>query len=195
MKILKLDTVNTTDVENLFAKDKFTGMGITAGFDKSNDLFAGIMLDSFYKTYLSGLTNFQAYGFFDSELESIVAFYESNDEPAWYFTHCKTNGSPASLHKLFDHVLKLQESKGRLKFYTLIDAGSVNNFRSQIFGEENSSRYSYYDEYRIPPKTKCYYEVAWELLFKRTLLPNETVVRCEYLKSQFRSNLPIGGSL
>ena len=92
-------------------------------------------------------------------------------------------------------VIKYNESNGRLKFYTLTHSRHTKLLRRFHWSKYNNERYGYFDEFIVPIKNKCFYVNAWELLYKRLLLPEDSIVRCNYLKQEYRTTLPIGGNI
>lgn len=138
-----------------------------------------VMHEMFTSIYLANLNNFHAYGSIDESgyISSIVSFYEAIDEPAWYCT--LQTPDPV----LMNAVIDINELNGRLKFYVIAN----NNIAA--------ARYDYVDEFNVPAKTKCCYTSAWELLFKRELSLVDSIVRCYYLKQEYRTVLPIGGNI
>lgn len=150
----------------------------------------------FCSNYLSGLNNFHAFGWVeDNEVKAAITFYESVEEPAWYYTLYRSTGDNAKLRAVLDEVIKYNEAKGRYKFYTLVHKRHSKLLRRFHWSDYNNERYGYFDEFVVPAKTKCFYGNAWELLFKRFLVPEDSVVRCNYLKQEYRTELPIGGNI
>lgn len=197
MKILRLGTQHIEPVRELYQSSKYMGIDVAGNWDGDHEDYNDFLFGVFQKTYLSGLNNFQAYGLFNDigQLECLISLYDSSDEPAWYYTMCRSKGNTDLLKQLFDEVIKTQESKNRFKFYTLVNARHAPLLRKFTYSDYNNERYGYYDEFVVPAKTRCYYNNAWELLFKKVLLPVDSVVRCSYLKQEYRPKLPIGGSL
>jgi hypothetical protein len=145
--------------------------------------------EHYCNTYLSDLKNFHAWGSItDSIVTNFISYYEYCDDPAYYIT--KYVVTPQQESQILDTVLAVNESVGRLKFYVRTDIASIQNW-SQV----NRERYDYFDEYCVPSKNRCYYSVAWEVLFNRTLAEQDSIVRCYYLKSQYRNILPLGGNI
>lgn len=197
MSVIQLNSSHAESVKKLFSHSKFMGVDVAANWSDNIDIYNTVMFEVFKKTYLSDLNNFKAFGIEDSEgnITSVMALYESNDEPAWYYTQGRNAGDPSNLRDLFDGVLEIQESRNRFKFYTLVNARYAKVLRRFGYSDKNNERYSFYDEYIVPAKTKCYYANSWELLFKRMLLPVDTLVRCSFLKQEYRTQIPVGGKL
>lgn len=197
MRISRLDTNHSEQVRDLYKTSKYMGVDVAGNWANNVDAYNDFVFGVFQKTYLSGLNNFQAYGLFNDQgqLECLISLYDSSDEPAWYYTMCRSRGNTELVKQLFDQVIKTQESKNRFKFYTLVNVKHAPLLRKFTYSDYNNERYGYYDEFVVPAKTRCYYNNPWELLFKKVLLPVDTVVRCSYLKQEYRTELPIGGGL
>lgn len=197
MKISRLDTSHSEPVRNLYKSSKYMGVDVAGNWGNNVDAYNDFVFGVFQKTYLSGLNNFQAYGLFndDGQAECLISLYDSADEPAWYYTMCRSRGNTDLVKQLFDEVIRIQEAKNRLKFYTLVNVKHAPLLRKFTYSDYNDARYGYYDEFMVPAKTRCYYNNPWELLFKKVLLPVDTVVRCSYLKQEHRGELRTGGGL
>lgn len=151
----------------------------------------------FNDTFLSGLDNFHSYAYLDSNgnCNSLIAFYESSDDASWY---CTTIASTdyICLAKLFDAILELNESKGRNKFYCLVNSiESSTSYPYNILSQQNLIRYMYYDEFKVSAKTQCIFNLPWQILFGRKLLSETKIVRCICLKQEFRVELFDAGRL
>ena len=85
---------------------------------------------------------------------------------------------------MLDHMIKFNEADGRLKFYTLWNAKHAKILRRFTFSEWANERYDYFDEMIIPAKHKCFYLNHWNILFNRILLPEDTIIRCTFLKQK-----------
>lgn len=198
MQILKLDTTHSDQIRSLYQNSKYMGVDVAGNWANNIDAYNEYIFGVFQKTYLSGLNNFQAYGLFNDagEAECLISFYDSSDEPSWYYTMCRSRGNTELVKTLFDSVIEIQEKKNRFKFYTLVNVRHAPLLRKFTYSDYNNERYGFYDEFVVPAKTRCYYNNPWELLFKKVLLPVDTVVRCSYLKQEYRpSPLPVGGGL
>lgn len=159
------------------------------------DLEFGDSANRLAETYLSGLNSFQAWGSRDDQgsLTAVICSYQAMDEPAWYMTLCMaTAGSAADCLALLEQVIADNERQGRWKFYVLTGPGNSPVLWS---GPDDLPRYDYVDEYQVKAKNKCVYTRAWEILFRKTLVNADRVVRCYYLQQQHRRVLPQGGGL
>lgn len=208
MPVVKLNSSHKAACRNLFANDKYMGKKIAEtpefliGINKNDpntntaQVFNNRLYNIFCSNYLSGLNNFHAFGFEeDGVIKASISFYESTEEPAWYYTLYRSTGDNVLLKQVLDEVIKYNEANGRLKFYTLVHSRHSKLLRKFHWSKENNERYGYFDEFVVPGKTKCFYSNHWELLFKRFLVPEDSVVRCNYLKQEHRTTLPIGGGV
>lgn len=196
MNILKLTEEHKDGVRYLFDKKDFMGMDVT-NWDATHEQFARASYNRFVNTYLSDLKNFHSYGAVDDDgkVHALIGFYESVDEPSWFYTLGRSGGDNKLLKAVLDRIIEVEEAQGRLKVYSLVNLQHAAVLRRLYWSKYNSDRYHYVDEYMVPAKCKTYYNRDWELLFKRMLLPSDTVVRCSFLKQEFRETLPIGGSI
>jgi hypothetical protein len=65
MKILKLNDSHLEQIKKLYQHEKFMGVDIVGNFDTNTQSHRNYMLTVFYRTYLTGLNNFHAYGLFN----------------------------------------------------------------------------------------------------------------------------------
>ena len=196
MKVVKLNSYHDHAVRSLFRFKKHMGVKDDE-FSHEMEDFNELLYNIFCDNYLSDLDNFHAYGAIDQSgtVQSLISFYESDDEPSWYYTLYRSSGNNQLLKDILDEVIDYNEKNGRLKFYTLVNSKHSKLLRRFTWSEYNSNRYGYFDEYVVPEKCKCFYHNHWELLYKRILIPTETTVRCNYLKQELRTQLPIGGGI
>lgn len=199
MEIIKLDRSHRELVKKTFTGNRYMGTEIDENtWGISADIQNLILFNRFADAYLSDLNSFHAYAALDpdsGEIATLISYYEASDEPSWYYTLCRGSGNIAAHRATLDHILEINESRGRLKFYTLVNARHVRVIRRFGWSERNSERYGYFDEYLVPEKCRCFYSTHWDVLFKRALLPQDTVVRCSFLKQEYRTELPLGGSI
>lgn len=197
MSVVKLNSSHIEQVRDLFTNKKYMGLDMNnEAYSLEDTTFNKLTYDIFCSNYLSDLQNFHAYGYVeDDTVKSLISFYESIEEPAWYYTVYRSSGNNELLRSVLDEVIKHNEDRHRLKFYTLVNQKHSRLLRRFHWSKYNDERYGYFDEYIVPTKNKCYYTNAWELLYKRMLLPEDSIVRCNYLKQEYRTTLPIGGNI
>lgn len=187
--IIRLNQSHREATKELFTHKKYMGVEVTQEY---NDM----LYERFCNTYLFGLNNFHSYGYEENgQIKALITFYESDEEPAWYYTLYRSLGDNNLLRQVLDKTIEHNESNGRLKFYTLVHSGHSKLLRRFHWSKYNDERYGYFDECIVPAKTKSIYVNHWELLFKNTLLPEDSVVRCNFLKQEYRTHLPLGGNI
>jgi len=191
MPVVLLNSSHAAAVKQLFQHDKYMGVELPADSNLNQ-----VTYDIFCDTYLTGLSDFHAYGYeVDGEIKSLISFYESHEEPAWYYTLYRSSGDNSLLREVLDYVIKYNEDNSRFKFYTLVHSNHSKLLRRFHWSKLNDERYDYIDELTVPSRCKCIYTNYWELLFKKTLLPEDSTVRCNFLKQQYRTHIPVGGNL
>lgn len=198
MKIVKLDSSHILDVRRLFEKKKYMGAMVYSNYFVATDQdYVEYYHTAFSDTYLSDLNSYHAYGAIDNEgiFQGLIGFYESSEDASWYGTHIKNSGDKKVAQLLLDTAIKHNEERGRLKFYTLWSAKHAKLLRRFTFSEWANERYDYFDEYMVPLKYQCKYNLHWQILYNRTLIPIDTVVRCTFLKNIYRSNWSNAGRL
>ena len=199
MTVVKLNSSHVEAVKGLFETKKYMGIDVnSADFTKNDETlnFNKLLYDIFCSNYLTDLNNFHAYGYLkDGKVKALISFYESPEEPAWFYTIYRSSGDNNLLRLVLDEVIKHNEERGRLKFYTLTHASHTKLLRRFHWSKYNNERYGYFDEFLVPAKNKCFYINPWELLFKRFLVPEDSIVRCNYLKQEYRTTLPLGGNI
>jgi hypothetical protein len=184
MKIVELNQSYFKKIEYLFHNKIFSDS-------------AKVHHSTFQQTYLSGLTRFKALGLEDNNenLLGCISFYMSPNEPVWYGTLVCSTNNKEYVRRLLDAAIEYNEKLGRYRFYTLWSEKHSTLLRRFAFSKETKERYDYFDECIVPAKTKCVYQNFWTILFNRILLPIDTVVRCSYLKQEYRKDIPTGGYL
>jgi hypothetical protein len=197
MKIIKLTSEHKNLVKPLFENKKWMGVDSDQDFIDPELNFNEVHYDLFCDGYLSDLKQYHAYGSFDDNMEvkSIISFYESNDNPEWYWTHIRSCGNRKFVLPLLDKVIEHNENNGRFKFYSMWNIRYQNIYRKFAFSKYNAERYDYFEEFVVPAKTKCVWNMPWMILYGRTLVPLDTVVRCTFLKQQYREKLDIAGNI
>lgn len=197
MTVIKLDHTHVEAIKPLFLHKKYMGIDLNdPAFIITDSSFNEITYNIFCNNYLSNLKNFHAYGYLkDGIVNALISFYESIDEPSWYYTIYRSLGNNNLLRYVLDKVIEHNESNGRLKFYSLTHQRHTRLLRRFHWSKYNDERYGYFDEYYVPAKAKVYYTNAWELLYNRLLVPETSIVRCNFLKQEYRKSLPQGGNL
>ena len=169
---------------------------VAKSFSNDPGQFNHLLYSIFCGNYLAGLKNFHAFGHIsEGEVKALISFYESPDEPSWYYTVYRSSGNNDLLRDVLDAVISYNERNGRLKFYTLTSLRHSKLLRNFHWSKYNSERYGYFDEYICPARHRTYYTTHWELLYKRFLLPTDSIVRCNFLKQEYRTTLPVGGNI
>lgn len=199
MKIVELDHTHIDAVVHLFYTKNFMGTDLHASYFVPTDKnpIEKIYHSSFVETYLSGLIRYKALGLQDDDgkIVALISFYLSPNEPVWYGTMIRSSKNRSYVRKLLDAAMAYNEKQGRYRFYTLWSEKHGKLLRRFAFSKEARERYDYFDECVVPAKTKCIHQNFWTILFSRILLPTDTIVRCTYLKRDYRVDTPIGGYL
>ena len=198
MNIIKLNSSHADLVKSLFYKDKFMGKHLTNTHIGSPNDLVDLHYLAFQTTYLTDLVNYHAYGAINNDgvVQCYIGFYESIDDASWYWNQVRTTGNGTDLIKhCLDAVIKHNEEKGKLKFYSMFPAKYTKVYRRLAFSTHNSERYDSFDEYTVKPNNQCIYTMPWQILYNRTLTPVETVVRCSFLKQQYRTSMTNGGNI
>ena len=198
MNIVKLNSNHIIGVRSLFEVSSiYMGVKHEQFSYPPNMQVSPVLYTIFCDTYLSDLNNFCAFGAVDDQgiVHALMSFYISNDDPSWFFTVGRSLGNNFLLKDILDEVMKYNENMGRLKFYTCMNIEKAHLMRRLGFSKEARERYDYFDEYTVDAKHKSFYLLHWEILYKRTLVPLKTVIRCTFLKREYRTALPIGGNI
>jgi hypothetical protein len=195
--IVELGQVHKESIKPLFYRSDYMGIDLSSNYIVDpTEQAQTVFYNTFVDTYLSGLRNYVALGLVENgEVRSLISFYMSPDEPCWYGTMIRSLNDKNYVRPLLDAAMAFNEVRGRLKFYTLWNASHGKLLRRFAFSSEANNRYDYVDEIVVPAKTKCVYTNYWQILFNRTLLPVDSVVRCTFLKHEYRKVTPVGGNL
>lgn len=196
MTIEKLTRTHSAGLKELFISERFMGVSSSTEYFIGPEVkFNEFAYNVFCDTYLSNLDNFKAFGNVQNEkVTSIIAFYEAIDAPAWYWTQIRSMDHK-SIPNVLDSVIEHNESNGRLKFYSMFNAKYAKSYRRLSFSKSVQERYGFIDECIVPAKTKCFYQDYWQILFNRILVPVDSLVRCTFLKQEYRNNLPTAGNI
>jgi hypothetical protein len=199
MSVVRLSSEHVDAIKDLFYFQKLMGSNVnspeyeyfkTVGNEKNIN---SRIYSNFCETYLSDLKQFHAFGYVQDEIvKCIIAFYVASDEPSWYNTVCYGSGDRDFLVQSWDAVLKYNEENGIYKFFTVFNTDLERMQRRLYWSKYNNERYGYFNEYMLPKKTKTVYEKHWKILFNQILLPNDSIVRCNYLKPEYRSTVIAG---
>lgn len=149
----------------------------------------------FFKAiYLNELDNFKAYGLYVNDtLKSIISTYKSIYDSSWYITHVFYSDL-TTVPTLLNYCINLFESEGIYKFYNLVPK-NYNTLDKLYWDPINLERYIQVDEVLLPSKTKSFYINYWMILQERNLCEIDYIVRCNFLKQEYRDTLPIGGNI
>lgn len=142
---------------------------------------------TFCQTYLTELPRFHAFGNIDKQgnLTSFISLFESMDDAAWYWLDSRYQNFK-EVAKILDAVIEHSESRGFLKFYCLLPKNDDSAYNKILVGK-NSKRYDFYDEFYVEAKEKCLFNLPWQILYWRTLPEIDSMVRCTFLKKEYRT--------
>lgn len=192
MKVIKLKKEHELLIKPLFFTKKFMGSNSNTQF--SADFYHEV----FVTTYMSNLNNYHAYGVQDNKnnIVALLGFYESDEEPCWYWNQVRTLGNNKNeIKMLLDKVIEHNELNGRCKFYSMFPIKYRKIYRKLAFSNFNNERYDYFDEYYIKSNYQTKFSLAWQILYNRSLVTTDTIVRCTFLKQKYRQELFDGGNL
>lgn len=198
MQVIKLSAIDSEEIKPLFTGPKFMSVDVEENrFVEPDVQFSDFYHQAFVSTYLDNLKNYHAYGIKNQEnkFTGIISFFESNDDACWFGTGIRNLGHPFTNRTLLDTAIKHNEERGRFKFYTLWSVKHSTGLRRLMFSKDANERYDYFDEFYVPAKHQCLFNMPWQVLFNRTLLPVDTVVRCTFLKQKYRKVLYNAGRL
>lgn len=195
MKVKKLTIDDKNDIIHLFEQDKFMGVPVEEHGQKK-ELIAYYMHNLFSNTYLSDLKSYHVFGAYDDvgRIVCILAFYVSSDDASWYWTHIKNVGPESAIKECLDAAIEFNEKNGYYKFYSMFPKKYQRVYRRLAFSKKSSERYDAFDEYYVSAREQCKFNLAWQVLYNRRLVPVDTVVRLSYLKPEFRYEVN-GGNL
>lgn len=198
MEIIKLDSTHKNLILPLFENEKYMGAELKDKYflDPSENP-VNFYHEAFSNTYLSGLNSFHAYGAKDESgnIVALISFYESSDDASWYATNIRNIGDRQAVRSLLETAMRHNEANGRFKFYALWSAKHSPALRRFIFTEWANERYDYFDEFYVPAKHQCKFNLHWQVLYNRTLIPVDTVIRCTFLKQKYRTEMYNAGRL
>lgn len=199
MKIVKLGYEHAENIKSLFGYDRFMGVNTSKNYFVNSDVeFSDLYFRAFVSAYLKGLNNFHAYGAQDDNgtFVGILAFYESIDDASWYWNTLRTQGNNKdAIRLLLDAVIEHNEVNGRYKFYSMFPKVYAPVYRRLAFSKVANERYDYFDEFYVPAKHRCLFTLPWQILYNRTLVPVDTIIRCTFLKQKYRMKIYNAGRL
>lgn len=199
MNVIKLNESYIDDIKHLFIKSEFMGTQTDNNYFVDKELkFDEFYHRTFTETYMSGLLNYHSFGVQenDGKIIAIIGFYESIDDASWYWVHLRTTGNDKkAIRLLIDKTIEWNEQRGRFKFYSMFPKKYTDAYDRLLYSKFNAERYGYFDEYFVKAKHQCKFTLAWQILYNRTLIPVDTVVRCRFLKQQYRNSLFDAGGL
>ena len=199
MKVIKLTELHRVQVRHLFDSPKFMGVSPNTNyFIGAESNFSETYYTNFVSTYLTNLKTYHAYGIQENDrtISSFLAFYESPDDSSWYWNTIRTLGNnKKAVRMLLDKAIEHNEANGRFKFYSMFPKKYTNVYRRLAFSANATERYDYFDEYYVEAKHQCQFNLSWQILYNRTLLPVDTVVRCTFLKQKYRNYIYNAGRI
>lgn len=157
-----------------------------------SELFGSDMLGRhnygiFCSYYLTNLEKFHGWGTFnDNKLISAIGYYDSIDDAAGYLTHqC---GEFKYIGVTLDSVAAQLEAVGKYKIYSRLYSDDVSVW-DECLSDSFKSRYITVTEYTVRTKEPCIYTFPWHVLYMRTLWSRDTVVKCSFLKEEYREKV------
>lgn len=199
MNVIKLTSEHVDAVRPLFKLPRFMGVSTDKNYFVGDELkFEEFYHQAFTETYLSGLKSYHSYGYFDEEdnITAVISFYESGEDASWYWNHVRTLGNNSThIKAVLDKVIEHNENNGRFKFYSMFPSKYINVYRRLAFSKTASKRYDYFDEFQVESKHQAMFALPWQILYNKTLVPVDTVVRCTFLKQKYRKKLFHAGRL
>jgi hypothetical protein len=199
MTVIKLTKEHIDDVRPLFKLPKFMGVSPDKNYFVGNELkFEEFYHQAFTETYLTDLKSYHAYAYQDDDgaITATIGFYESGEDASWYWNHVRTLGNNSKhIKAILDKVIEYNENNGRFKFYSMFPVKYINVYRRLAFSKTASRRYDYFDEFQVESKNQAMFSLPWQILYNKTLVPVDTVVRCTFLKQKYRKKLFHAGRL
>lgn len=186
-----LDYKHVDSVKHLFydnakfmsSKEAFREVG-----NRTEEKVRKFHYDYFCEHYLLG--EGYSIGFLqDDKVEALIGYDIDKFEPSWFFTLFRASGKGAHhLPWCLDLAISHNELEKRLKFYSCMNAkhAGKKNIRKFLFSDDVNQRYDYFDEYIVKANESCHHAKHYEHLYMRHTYPVDTVVRCTYLKQEYR---------
>ncbi len=183
MSVIKLNSSHIGAVRRL--------MTTTVAIPPDVNVNSSITQDKFCEIYLTDLNSFHAYGLYEGDsISAMISFYESSNEPAWFYTQCYATDINR-LAEVLDTVITYNESRYRMTFYNKVNTPGI---RGIGWSTITNQRYMFVDSYVVPAKTLCFYNHSGAM-FNSQLFETDLIVRCNILKQEYRTIVPLGGNL
>lgn len=201
MNIVKITAEHSEALKYVFRRKEYMGVDLNTNYFTDQAQYGPVeqmLYANFCYTYLSDRKSHHAFGHLneDGNFTSVLGFYESSDDASWYWNQIRTTGDNANeIKAVLDEVIKFNESRGRLKFYSMFPLKYRKVYRRLAFSKWASERYDSFDEFYVEAKHQCKFTLPWQIMYNRTLVPTDTLVRCTYLKQEYREQLFNGGAL
>lgn len=146
------------------------------------------------------LTDSRAYHAFASlqnnRVESVISMCQSYEDPCWFITGCyNVFGNPynvADTRDLISGAILYNEQQQLYKFFVTLPTNQETRRPTETLPVPVN--YDYFDEMVVPKQGKVFFNKYWFALFNRTLPTEDVLVRCYYLKQEYRGLPMIGGS-
>lgn len=199
MNIVKLGEEHRPYIKGLFNTPKFMGVSTDKSYFVDKEYkFAELYYNIFVETYMSGLKNYHAFGSLDPDgkVNTALGFYQSDEDASWYWNQIRTVGhNKKDIQATLDAVIDFNEKQGRLKFFSMFPLEYQHVYRRLAFSKTSRERYDFFDEYYVPDRHRCKFNFHWQILYNRTLVPTDTIVRCTFLKQEYRAEIFNAGRL
>jgi hypothetical protein len=201
MTVVKITNEHKEALKRVFRQQKYMGVSLNTNHFVDQEKYGQVeqvLYDNFCYTYLSERRNHHAFGYLDEngDITTALGFYEGIDDASWYWNQIRTTGDNASeIKQVLDEAIKFNEARGRLKFYSMFPLKYRKVYRRLAFSKWASERYDSFDEFYVPAKHQCKFTLPWQIMFNRTLVPTDSIVRCTYLKQEYREELFNAGAL
>lgn len=148
--------------------------------DVDSEKFYNFEHQIFVKNYLGQLKNWSSFA--NKTKTSGIVCFQSEDEPSWYITDIY---GVDEIKSIILEAIEYHENLNLYKFYLVLPFELINEFSLEL------SYYDYFDEIVVEEKTKCFFTTFWQILYKRILPSKKSIVRCYFMKKEFRKNIPL----
>jgi hypothetical protein len=185
---LTIDDVDA--IKPLITQGKVASVDVNKNLGHLNCDISRAVVDNFTNRYLKISLGFTAFGTFDKngQLLNILCTYDSIEEASWYWLGVfSSHKDPQSIKICTSRVLDIKESKEYYKYFSLIPTTRLHIARRFYYSDEVLSRYDFFDEYTILKNTQTPFLAHWMLLQQQIVFPIDMVVRCSFLRQQYRT--------